>query len=217
MTRAIEDELSAAMRQQVIGLTPAADIVARTVRRHRRGIRIRLGVAVTGSAGITATAVAVSLPGTLSRAGSPGSGAAGPGATAPRRTSPAVQAGGSLPSSPRARLLAAMTRSAQLSYRLHVLNLSVLPSHKTTLTSPPRDLIAWYADYTGVYDPRTRSGSGVSILRNESGGLGNPARFGKPGGYDQVRSIGNKYYDRFSYTPRFRAGSSWTAGAGSIA
>jgi len=71
--------------------------------------------------------------------------------------------------------------------------------------------------YTGVYDPATRSGSGLDILRHESGGVGNPRDFGKPGGYEQVRIIGDKYYTRFSSTPRFPAGSSWESGRGSIA
>ena len=47
-------------------------------------------------------------------------------------------------------------------YRLHLINTSALPGHRMTPTSPPRDLINWYADYTGVYNPRTGSGAGVS-------------------------------------------------------
>jgi hypothetical protein len=176
MTRAIEDELATAMRDQVAGLTPAPDLVARAVRRHRRHARIRLGASVTAAAGITAMVVAIGLPGASTRASRP------------------------LPSSPRARLLAAMTRSAQLSYRVHLVNLAVLPGHQMTRTSRPRDLVDWYADYAGVYDPRTRSGSGVNILRYESGGLGDSSTYAKPGGYDQVRVIGNRYYTRFSAT-----------------
>jgi hypothetical protein len=196
MTRAIEDELATAMRDHVTGLAPAPDVVARAVRRNRRRARIRLGASVTAAAGITALAVAITLPG------------------AP---TDAARASRPLPSSPRARLLAAMTTSAQLSYRVHLVNRSVLPGHRMTRTARPRDLINWYADYTGVYDPRTRSGSGVNIRRNESGTLADPATYGQPGGYDQVRVIGNRYYTRFSLTASFRPGSSWTAGPGSLA
>jgi hypothetical protein len=220
MTRAIEDELATAMRNQVAGLTPAPDIVAQAVRRHQRRARIRLGVSVTAAAGITATVVALGLPAasTRTQAGALGPGAAAPGVTPPARPAPgAAQASRPLPSSPRARLLAAMSRSAQLSYRMHLANLSVLPGHQMTPTSRIRDLISWYADYTGVYDPRTRSGSGVNILRNESGTLADPGTYGKPGGYDQVRVIGNRYYTRYSATASFPAGSSWTAGPGSLA
>jgi hypothetical protein len=218
MTRAIEDELATAMRNEVAGLTTAPDIVARAVRRHQRRARIRLGVSVAAAAGITAMVVAIGLPGASTRAGSRGPGAAGPDVTPPARPAPgAAQASRPLPSSPRARLLAAMTRSAQLSYRMHLVNLSVLPGHQMTPTSRTRDLINWYADYTGVYDPRTRSGYGVNILRNQSGTLADPSTYGKPGGYDQVRVIGNRYYTRFSATASFPAGGSWAAAPGSLA
>src|SRR5260221_12717003 len=72
-----------------------------------------------------------------------------------------------------------MTTSAQLSYRLHLVNTSIWPG---------RDLINWYADYTGVYDPRTRSGAGVNILRRQSGS--------KVDGRIQVRIVGDNYYTR---------------------
>jgi hypothetical protein len=223
MTRAIEDELATAMRNQAAGLIPAPDIVARAARRHRRRARIRLGASVTAAAGITALVVAVGLPGASTRAGSTQAGSQGPGAAGPgvrppaRPVSEPARASRPLPKSPRARLLAAMTRSAQLSYRMHLVNMTVLPDHKATVTSPIRDLIDWYADYTGTYDPRTRSGSGVNTDHYESGGIGNPRNFGKPAGHDQVRIIGDRYYTRYSPATSFRPGITWTTGEGSIA
>jgi hypothetical protein len=218
MTRAIEEELATAMRNRVAGLSPAPDIVARAVRAHRRSARIRLGASVTAAAGITAMAVGVviSLPGTSIQPSSPGS-AAGPDAASSSRPTSGAAHASPLPTSPRARLLAAMTSSAQVSYRMHVVNLSVDPGHRVTRTSPPRDLIQPYADYTGVYDPKTRSGYGLNIERYDTGGLGDPRLFGKPGNYEQVRIIGNTYYTRYSVTNSFRAGSTWTSGSGSLA
>jgi hypothetical protein len=156
MVRTIEDLLAASMREEVAGLTPAPDLVARAARRHRQRTRIRLAASVTGAAGIAA-AVAIGL--TVASSG-PGAVRTGPGA---------AKAGGQAASSPQARLVAAMTTSAQLSYRLHLVNTSILPVHQMTPTSQPRDLINWYADYTGIYDPRSRSGAVVSIDRRESG------------------------------------------------
>jgi hypothetical protein len=52
MTRTIEDLLAASMREEVVGLTPAPDLVARAAKRHRRRTRIRLAPSVTGTAGI---------------------------------------------------------------------------------------------------------------------------------------------------------------------
>jgi len=166
MTRTIEDLLAASMREEVVGLTPAPDLVARAAKRHRQRTRIRLAASVTGTAGIAA-AVAIGL--TVASSG-PGAVRTGPGA---------AKAGGQAASSPQAPLVAAMTTSAQLSYRLHLVNTSMWPG---------RDLINWYADYTGVYDPRTRSGAGVNILRRQSGS--------KVDGRIQVRIVGDNYYTR---------------------
>lgn len=218
MTRAIEEELSIAMRQQVAGLSPAPDIVARSFHQFRRRAHLRLGVSLTAAAGITAVAVAVSLPGAPTQAGSPGPGGTESGVKPPARpSSGAARSRSPLLSSPGTRLLAAMTRSSQLSYRIHVVNWSVLPDHQATRTSSPRDLIEPYADYTGVYDPRTRSGSGVNILRYESGGLGDPRNYGKPGGYEQLRLIGNTYYTRYSAGRRLSFAGKWASGRGSLA
>src|SRR2546425_351498 len=60
MTRTIEDLLAASMREEVVGLTPAPDLVARAAKRHRQRTRVRLAAAVTGTAGIAA-AVAIGL------------------------------------------------------------------------------------------------------------------------------------------------------------
>lgn len=51
---------------------------------------------------------------------------------------------------------------------------------------PPRDLINWYADYTGVYNPRTGLGAGVNIIRQQPGTLADPSSYGKADGYMQV-------------------------------
>ncbi len=107
--------------------------------------------------------------------------------------------------------MAAMTTSAQLSYRLHLVNTSITPDHRMTASAPPRDLINWYADYTGVYDPATRSGAGVNISRQQSGTLDNPDSYGKADGSMQVRFIGDNYYTQFSGT-----GEPWYAGRGTL-
>jgi hypothetical protein len=60
MTRAIEDLLTAAMRDQVADLAPAPDLVARAAHRNQRRSRIRLAASISGVAGIAA-AVAISL------------------------------------------------------------------------------------------------------------------------------------------------------------
>jgi hypothetical protein len=185
MTRTIEDLLAAAMREEVVGLTPAPDLVARAARRHRQRTRLRWAASVTGTAGIAA-AVAIGL--TVASSG-PSAVRTGPGA---------AKAGGQAATSPQARLVAAMTTSAQLSYRLHLVNTSILPDHQMTPTSQPRDLINWYADYTGAYDPRTRSGAGVNFGRQQSGTGTDPSLYGKVDGSMQVRIIGGNYYTRFS-------------------
>ena len=189
MTRTIEDLLAASMREEVAGLRPAPDLVARAARRHRQRTRIRLAASVTGTAGIAA-AVAIGL--TVASSG-PGAVRTGPGA---------AKAGGQAANSPQARLVAAMTTSAQLSYRLHLVNTSILPGHQMTPTSQPRDLINWYADYTGVYDPRTRSGAGVDIIRTQYklGSVPDP----KLDGRIQVRIVGDNYYTGWvNGKPRF--------------
>src|SRR5260221_13502070 len=173
MTRTIEDLLAASMREEVAGLTPAPDLVARAAKRHRQRSRIRLAASVTGTGGIAA-AVAIGL--TVASSG-PGAVRTGPGA---------VKAGGQAASSPQARLVAAMTASAQLSYRLHLVNTSILPGR----------LINWYADYTGVYDPRTRSGAGVDIIPQD------PSLHGRVGRI-QVRIVGDNYYTRWGNGERF--------------
>jgi hypothetical protein len=185
MTRTIEDLLATSMREEVAGLTPAPDLVARAARRHRQRTRARLAASAAGTAGIAA-AVAIAV--TVASAG-PGADRTGPGAD---------RTGGSAASSPRVQLVAAMITSAQLSYRLHLVNTSTLPGHRGTPTSPRRALITYYADYTGVYNPRTSSGAGVNINRQQSGTLGNPRFYGKVDGHMQVRIIGGHYYTRFS-------------------
>ena len=212
MNRTIEDALAASMREEVVGLIPSPDLVARAARRHRQRSRVRLAASATGAAGI-ATAVAISL--TVASA-APGADQTGPGADrtgpgADRTGASAASAGGPKASSPRARLLAAMITSAQLSYQLHLVNTSTLPGHRMTPTSSARDLITWYADYTGVYSPRTRSGAGVDIMRQQSGTLADPSSYGKPDGHIQVRIIGDSYYTRFS-----GSGQSWETGRGSL-
>lgn len=200
MNRTIEDLLAASMREEVDGLTPAHDLVARAARRHRQRKTIRLAASVTGSAGIAA-AVAIGLA----------VASAGPGTDRTRPAAPAATPGGHEPSSPRARLVAAMITSAQLSYRLHLVNTSTLPGHRMTPTSPRRDLISWYADYTGVYNPRTSTGTGVDIMRQQSGTLADPSSYGKPDGHIQVRLIGGHYYTRFSGN-----GQLWSTGRGTL-
>jgi hypothetical protein len=104
-----------------------------------------------------------------------------------------------------------MTTSAKLSYRLRLVNMSILPNHQGMPTSPPRDLITWYADYTGVYDPATRLGAGVSINRQQSGTLADPSSYGKADGFTEVRLIGDKYYYRSS-----GSGEPWITGQGTL-
>jgi hypothetical protein len=104
-----------------------------------------------------------------------------------------------------------MTTSAKLSYRLRLINTSILPDHRGTPTSRARDLITWYADYTGVYDPATRLGAGISIDRQQSGTLADPSSYGKADGYTEVRLIGNNYYDRSS-----GGDEQWITGQGTI-
>lgn len=198
MTRTIEDLLAASMREEVAGLRPAPDLVARAARQHRRRARLRLAVSAAGSVGIAA-AVAVGL--TVA--------SHGPGAV--QTGSSAAKAVGHGASSPQARLVAAMTTSAQLSYRLHLINTSILPGHQMTPTSPPRDLINWYADYTGVYDPATRSGAGINTTRLQSGTLSNPSSYGKADGYIRVRIIGENYYTQFS-----GSGEPWRTSRGTL-
>jgi hypothetical protein len=153
---------------------------------------------VTGAAGLAA-AVAAGLAVASS----------GPGVV---RTGPgAATAGGQAASSPQARLVAAMITSAQLSYRLHLVNTSILPGHRMTPGPQPRDLINWYADYTGVYDPGTRSGAGVSIIRRPSGTGTDPSLYGKADGYIQVRIVGGNYYTRASGN-----GEPWYTGQGTL-
>ncbi len=197
MSRTIEDLLTASMREEVLGLTPAPDLVARAARRHRRRARVRLAASAAGTAGIVAAA-AVGL--TMASA-----------STRADRTAPSASKAGLVASSPRARLVAAMISSAQLSYRLHLVNTSILPGHRMTLTSRPQDLINWYADYTGVYNPRTSSGSGVNIMREQSGTLADPSSYGKIDGRMQVRIIGGRYYTRFAGN-----GQPWRTGRGSL-
>ena len=205
MNRTIEDLLAESMRDEIAGLTPNPDLVARAARRHRQRSRIRLAASVTGSAGIAA-AVAIGL--TVASAG-PRADATGPSADRPGPD--AASSGGQKASSPRARVVTAMITSARLSYRLHLVNTSTVPGHRMTPTSPPRDLISWYADYTGVYDPRTSSGSGVDIMRQQSGTLAGPSSYGKADGYIYVRIIGDNYYTRSS------SGSEpWQKGRGTL-
>jgi hypothetical protein len=185
MTRTIEDLLAASMRDEVAGLRPAPDLVARAAQKYRRRARFRLAASAAGAAGIAA-AVAVGLT------------VASPGPSAVRPGSGAARADGQDASSPQTRLVAAMTSSAQLSYRLHLINTSTTPDHRTTPTSPPRDLIIWYADYTGVYDPATRLGAGINTIRLQSGTFDNPGSYGQADGYMQVRIVGDNYYTRFS-------------------
>jgi len=198
MTRTLEDLLAASMREEVVGLTPAPDLVARAARRHRQRTRVRRAASVTGTAGIAA-AVAIGV--TVASSG-PGAVRTGPGA---------AKAGGQAAGSRQARLVAAMTTSAQLSYRLHLVNTSILPGHQMTPASQPRDLINWYADYTGVYDPRTRSGAGVDVMRQESGTGTDPSLYGKVDGRIQVRIVGGNYYTRFSGN-----GEPWFTGRGTL-
>jgi hypothetical protein len=198
MTRTIEELLAASMREEVVGLTPAPDLVGRAAKRHRQRTRIRLAASVTGTAGIAA-AVAIGL--TVASSG-PGAVRTGPGA---------AKSGGPAASSPQARLVAAMTSSAQLSYRLHLVNTSTLPGHQMTPTSQPRDLINWYADYTGVYDPSTRSGAGVNIIWRQSGTGTDPSLYGKVDGSIQVRIVGGNYYIRSSGN-----GQPWFTGRGTL-
>lgn len=205
MNRTIEDLLAESMRDEVAGLTPAPDLVARAARRHRQRSRIRLAGSVMGTAGI-ATAVAIGLT-----VASAGPGADRTGARAGRPGPSAASAGGQKASSPRARLVAAMITSAQLSYQLHLVNTSTLPGHRMTPSSPPRDLISWYADYTGVYSPRTSSGAGVDIMRQQSGTLADRSSYGKADGYIYVRIIGDNYYTRFS-----GSGARWQKGRGTL-
>jgi hypothetical protein len=195
MTSIIEDLLTDAMREEAAGLTPAPDLVARAARANRQRTRLRLATSATGVAGVAA-AVAISLTGA-----SPGPHVVRPGAAA---------SGSRAPSSPQVRLIAAMTTSAQLSYRLHLVNTATTPEHQMTPTSPPRDLVNWYADYTGVYDPATRLGAGVNIIRLQSGTLASPSTYGKAVGSMQVRIVGDKYYVEPG------DGQRWYSGRGSL-
>lgn len=180
MTHTIEDLLATSMRDEVAGLVPAADLLARAARRHRQRSRIRLAVSLTGAAGVAA-AVAIGLTVVSSSAATVRTGTG------------ATRADGQAAGSPQARLVAAMTTSTQLSYRLHLVNTSILPDHQMTPASPPRDLINWYADYTGVYDPATRSGAGVNTVRLPSGTLDNPSTYGQADGSFHVRIVGDNY------------------------
>jgi len=205
MSRTIEDLLAATMREEVAGLRPAPDLVARAAMRHRQRARLRLATSAAGVVG-TATAVAVGL--TVASAG-PGRVVTGSGAASTGTS--AVTATGQAANTQQARLLAAMIASAKLSYRLRLVNTSTLPGHQGTPTSPPRDLITWYADYTGVYDPATRLGAGISINREQSGTLADPSSYGKADGFTEVRLIGDKYYYRFS-----GSGETWFTGRGTL-
>ena len=194
MTSIIEDLLAAAMREEVVGLAPAPDLVARAARRNRQHTRLRLATSATGIAGVAA-AVAISLTG---------------GSPSPHVVRPGPPGGGQAPASPQVRLIAAMTTSAQLSYRLHLVNTATTPEHQMTPTSRPRDLVNWYADYTGVYDPATRLGAGVNTIRLQSGTLASPSTYGKAVGSMQVRIVGHKYYVQPGN------GQRWYSGRGSL-
>lgn len=209
MNSTIEELLASSMREEVAGLTPAPDLVARAARRHRQHTRVR-AASITGTAGVAA-AVAIGL--TVASAGPsanrtlPGADQTVPGAD---RTVPGVGRTQE-PASPRARLVAAMITSAQLSYRLHLVNTSTLPGHRMTPTSRPRDLINWYADYTGVYNPRTGSGAGVNTIREQSGTLADPGSYGQVDGYMDVRIVGGRFYTRFS-----GSGQPWRTAQGTL-
>jgi hypothetical protein len=82
---------------------------------------------------------------------------------------------------------------------------------RRSAAGPPRDLIHWYADYTGVYDPATRSGAGVNIIRLQSGTLDNPDSYGKADGSMRVRIVGDNYYIQFS-----RTSGRWFASRGTL-
>lgn len=205
MSRTIEDLLTASMRDEVAGLRPAPDLVSRAAKRHRQRARLRLATSAAGVVG-TATAVAVGLT-----VASAGPGAAPTESSAVRTGSSAATATGQAANTQQMRLLAAMTTSARLSYRLRLINTSVLPDHRGTPTSRPGDLITWYADYTGVYDPATRLGAGISIDRQQSGTLADPSSYGKADGFTEVRLIGDKYYYRVS-----GSGEPWIAGQGTL-
>lgn len=167
MTHDIERLLASTMREEVTGLLPAHDIVARAARRNRRRARARVAAAVTGTAGIAA-AVAIGL---MVATSGPGTGHPGP---SPVR--PGGQVAGP-PRSPQARLVAAMTTSAQLSYRLHLVNTldssagqMYAQAHPNLPVNPVDHLphaISEYANYTGVYDPKSRLGVGVDTIHND--------------------------------------------------
>ena len=194
MNFAFEDVLTASMRDEVAGLEPAPDLVARAARRHRQR-SVRLVATATGTAGVAA-AVAIGMTVASVGAGanrtSAGAEKTGPGAE--RAGASAARTGGHAASSPRARLVAAMITSTRLSYRLHLVNTSTLAGHRMTPTSGRRDLINWYADYTGVYSPGTGTGTGVDVVRLQSGTLAPRSSYGTVEGYIQVRIVGDRYY-----------------------
>jgi hypothetical protein len=71
MTRTIEDLLAVSMREEVAGLTPAPDLVARAARRHRQYTRVRRAASVTGTAGIAAAAAVAAITASNAPAAAP--------------------------------------------------------------------------------------------------------------------------------------------------
>lgn len=110
MTSDIETLLVSSMRTQVADLpAPASDLVARAIHRHRRRVTIRRTAASVGALGVAA---GLGVAATVTATGNwpPGVGT---------RAAPAISTDGpSGASTPKLRLMAALTATEQTSYRL---------------------------------------------------------------------------------------------------
>ncbi|GIF49423.1 hypothetical protein DFJ67_5527 [Asanoa ferruginea] len=123
MTMNIEDELRAGMREQVAGVAVRTGLVAAAAQRHRRRTMVHRAMYATGVFGLAgALAAVVAVSG---------------------GDAPAVNA--QQPAEPRLELVAAVTASQNISYRM-----------KVTLGSR-EDPDGW-GSAEGAYDPATRSG-----------------------------------------------------------
>jgi hypothetical protein len=110
VTADIETLLVSSMYTQVAGLpAPASDLVARAVHRYRRRVALRRTALSAGALGVAAS-LAVAATATTTGNWSPG---AGPGAAQATSTG-----GPSGESTPKLRLMAALTATEQTSYRL---------------------------------------------------------------------------------------------------
>jgi hypothetical protein len=110
------------MSEEVVGLTLPPDLTAWGRQGHRQRASLpRVAASMTGTAGISA---AVAIGPTVA--------SAAPDAV--RAGSGAAKVGGQAVRSPQGQLMAGTTTSAQLSYRMHLVNRSALHGRQMTLS-----------------------------------------------------------------------------------